>query len=150
MLNQNHLEQHHRIDTGAPVIFTIEGLYQFIQHLEIYSCVYLSKQMLLGTRLSVSTISTIPRSSFPRSSIFITQFYFTIQMRKSPAETGLFRDICTQEPRSVPSSADDGIKSNCVFSGDKCLGKNTSQSVSVRAERVCVTDCILSKKCLHF
>ncbi len=48
MLNQNHLEQHHWIDTGTPVIFTIEGLYQFIQHLEIYSCVYLSKQMLLG------------------------------------------------------------------------------------------------------
>ncbi len=59
------------------------------------------------------------------------------------------RQLCRQSHR-VPSSADDGIKSDPVFSGDRYLGKNTSQPASVRAERVRVAGCIPSRKCLHF
>ena len=40
-----------------------------------------------------------------------------------PAEKVLVLDICTQEPRRVPSSADDGIKLKSRFPGDMRLGK---------------------------
>ncbi|MCB6501234.1 hypothetical protein LI148_12310 [Colidextribacter sp. 210702-DFI.3.9] len=51
MLDQHHLEQHHRIDTGEPIILTIERLHHFIQTCEVHRCIYLSQQMLLRHQL---------------------------------------------------------------------------------------------------
>ena len=51
MLDQHHLEQHHRIDAGAPIILTIERLHHFIQTCEVHRCIYLSQQMLLRHQL---------------------------------------------------------------------------------------------------
>ena len=51
MLDQHHLEQHHRIDAGAPIILTIERLHHFIQTCEVHRCIYLSQQMLLRYQL---------------------------------------------------------------------------------------------------
>ena len=51
MLDQHHLEQHHRIDAGAPIILTIERLHHFIQLCEVHRCIYLSQQMLLRHQL---------------------------------------------------------------------------------------------------
>ena len=51
MLDQHHLEQHHRVDAGAPIILTIERLHHFIQLCEVHRCIYLSQQMLLRHQL---------------------------------------------------------------------------------------------------
>ena len=79
MLDQHHLKQHHRINTGPPVILTIERLHHFIQRIEIYGCIYFSKQMLRGYQL-VYYYKLHPGpvhfSSFQH--LFITRFYFTI------------------------------------------------------------------------
>ena len=47
MLEQHHLEQHHRVDAGASIILTIEWLHHFIQLCEVHRCIYPSQQMLL-------------------------------------------------------------------------------------------------------
>ena len=39
MLDQHHLEQHHRIDTRTPVIFTVERLHHFIQPIKVHGCI---------------------------------------------------------------------------------------------------------------
>ena len=51
MLDQHHLEQHHRVDAGAPIILTIERLHHFIQLCEVHRCIYPSQQMLLRHQL---------------------------------------------------------------------------------------------------
>ncbi|MCF2595558.1 DUF1538 family protein [Pseudoflavonifractor phocaeensis] len=51
MLDQHHLEQHHRVNAGAPIILTIERLHHFIQLCEVHRCIYLSQQMLLRHQL---------------------------------------------------------------------------------------------------
>ena len=51
MLDQHHLEQHHRIDAGASIILAIERLHHFIQLCEVHRCIYLSQQMLLRHQL---------------------------------------------------------------------------------------------------
>ena len=51
MLDQHHLEQHHRVDAGASIILAIERLHHFIQLCEVHRCIYLSQQMLLRHQL---------------------------------------------------------------------------------------------------
>ena len=51
MLDQHHLEQHHRVNAGAPIILTIERLHHFIQLCEVHRCIYLSQQMRLRHQL---------------------------------------------------------------------------------------------------
>ena len=51
MLDQHHLEQHHRVNAGAPIILTIERLHHFIQLCEVHRCIYLSQQMFLRHQL---------------------------------------------------------------------------------------------------
>ena len=81
MLDQDHLEQHHRIDAGPPVIFAIERLHHFIQRIEINRCIYFSKQLLRRYQLvyyyKLHSV-TVHFSSFQH--LFITRFYFTISL----------------------------------------------------------------------
>ena len=81
MLDQDHLEQHHRIDAGPPVIFAIERLRHFIQRIEINRCIYFSKQLLRRYQLvyyyKLHSV-TVHFSSFQH--LFITRFYFTISL----------------------------------------------------------------------
>ena len=51
MLDQHHLEQHHRINAGASIILAIERLHHFILLCEVHRCIYLSQQMLLRHQL---------------------------------------------------------------------------------------------------
>ena len=51
MLDQHHLEQHHRVDAGASIILAIERLHHFIQLCEVHRCIYLLQQMLLRHQL---------------------------------------------------------------------------------------------------
>ena len=42
MLDQNHLEQNHRIDTWPSGVFTVQLFYYLVQLVKIYGIVYLS------------------------------------------------------------------------------------------------------------
>ena len=79
MLDQHHLEQHHRINAGAPIILTIERLHHFIQTCEVHRCIYLSQQMLLRYQLVYDYELYQISIHFPAfQHLFITRFYFTI------------------------------------------------------------------------
>ena len=92
MLDQHHLEQHHRIDAGAPIILAIERLHHFIQLCEVHRCIYLSQQMLLRHQLVYDYELYQISIHFPAfQHLFITRLYCTIYMRKSTAFAGLFR-----------------------------------------------------------
>ena len=92
MLDQHHLEQHHRIDAGAPIILTIERLHHFIQLCEVHRCIYLSQQMLLRHQLvydyELYQIS-IHFPAFQRLSSPLPALPYLY--RKSPAPAALFR-----------------------------------------------------------
>ena len=81
MLDQDHLKQHLRIDAGLPVILTIEQFHHFMQHIEIYGCVYFPKQLLRWYQVvyyyKLHPVS-VHFSSFQH--LFITCFYFTISL----------------------------------------------------------------------
>lgn len=46
MLDQHHLEQHHRVDAGAPIILTVQGFYHFVEPVKTYRRIYFSQQMV--------------------------------------------------------------------------------------------------------
>ena len=81
MLDQNRLEQHHRIDAGPPVIFAIERLHHFIQRIEIYGCIYFPKQMRRRYQLVYYyKLHPVPIHFPSFQHLFITRFYFTISL----------------------------------------------------------------------
>ena len=50
MLDQNHFEQHNRVNTGPSVIFAVQWFHHFIEPVKIYRCIYFSQQMPLGNQ----------------------------------------------------------------------------------------------------
>ena len=47
MLDQYHLEQHHRVYAGSAIVLTVQRLHHFVQPAEIHCSVYFPQQMLL-------------------------------------------------------------------------------------------------------
>ena len=92
MLDQHHLDQHHRVNAGAPIILTIKRLHHFIQLCEVHRCIYLSQQMLLRHQLvydyELYQIS-IHFPAFQRLSSPLPALPYLY--RKSPAPAALFR-----------------------------------------------------------
>ena len=92
MLDQHHLEQHHRVDAGAPIILTVQGFYHFVEPVKTYRRIYFSQQMVSRHQLVYDYELYQISIHFPAfQHLFITLAHSTISIRKSPAPAGLFR-----------------------------------------------------------
>lgn len=49
--DEDHLEQHHRVDAGTPVVGTVEGSHLFLDEGKVYVLVYPSQQVVFRHQL---------------------------------------------------------------------------------------------------
>ena len=90
MLDQNHFEQHNRVNTGPPVIFAIQWFHHFIEPVKIYCCIYFSQQMVFRHQTFCIYNLYDTTIHFPRSSIFHHPYLLYHLNTKKPSRCWTF------------------------------------------------------------